>query len=397
MLGKYVLKRLLHAVLVLLAVLVVVWFVVNQLGDPARLILPPSASEQLYLDTRRAMGLDDPLIVQFWRSFSGWLVGDFGNSVWQNVPSLGLVLQRLPATLFLTAFTLAIAVPLALALGIISALHPGSLLDRALTTISLAGVSIADFWLGLMLILVFSVQLGVLPTSGYGGLEYAILPAAALAFRPLGRLAQVARSTLVEEMQKPYIVTLRAQGMPESKIVRRHALKNSLIPIITVGGDELASFLNGAVVIETIFAWPGVGGLFIQAIERRDLPLVLACVFVIAILVILVNLIIDLAYAWIDPRASLTGSSSRHRRKLRVAALATPGGAGGQATATKPIDITPRSEEGVRFEPSRGPDFKDGGGFGCVPPTTAGARIDDLGCLRVHVSRTTPSYNERKH
>jgi len=352
-LGKYILKRLVHAVVVLLAVLVVVWLVVNQLGDPARLILPPSASHQLYLDTREAMGLNEPLIVRFWDSFSGWVVGDFGDSVWQKVPALGLVLQRLPATLALTALTLAVAVPLALALGILSALRPGSLLDRALTTISLAGVSIAEFWLGLMLILIFGVQLGLLPTSGYGGLEYAILPAAALAFRPLGRLAQVARSTLVEEMQKPYIITLRAQGMSEGRIVRRHALKNSLIPVITVLGDELASFLNGAVVIEMIFAWPGVGSLFIQAIERRDLPLVLACVFVIATLVIIVNLVIDLAYAWIDPRAALAGGSGRRRRRLRAAAGAAPGAGRGPlmtATADAPLvpthdpEATPRKE-----------------------------------------------------
>jgi succinate--hydroxymethylglutarate CoA-transferase len=320
MLTKYILKRLLHAVLVLLAVLVVVWIVVNQIGDPARLILPPSASHQLYLDTREAMGLNEPVLVQFWNSFSGWIVGDFGDSIWQNVPALPLVLERLPATLLLTFCTLVIAVPLALVLGVLSALYPNSVLDRILTTISLAGVSIADFWLGLMLILIFGVQLDLLPTSGYGGLEYAILPAATLAFRPIGRLAQVARSSLVEEMQKPYIITLRAQGMPESKIVWRHAMKNSLIPIITVGGDELASFLNGAVVIETIFAWPGVGALFIQAIERRDLPLVLACVFVIATMVILVNLLIDLAYALIDPRASLSGGRAA-RRKVRRAAF----------------------------------------------------------------------------
>ena len=190
--------------------------------------------------------------------------------------------------------TFIIALPIALALGVLSALRPDGLLDRFLTAVSLAGVSIADFWLGLMLILVLGVQLHLLPTSGYGGVEYVLLPALTLAFRPIGRLAQVARSALVEEMQKPYIVALRAQGMSEGRIVRRHAMKNSLIPIITVGGDELASFLNGAVVIETIFAWPGIGSLFIQAIERRDLPLVLACVAVIATMVILVNLIIDL-------------------------------------------------------------------------------------------------------
>lgn len=314
MYARYFLKRVLHAVLVLLAVLVVVWILVNQIGDPARLILPPSASHQLYLDTRAAMGLDDPLWEQFWRSFSGWLHADFGNSLWQKVPALPLVLERVPATLLLTLATFTVALPVAFALGVLSALRPDGLLDRTLTAVSLAGVSIADFWLGLMLILVFGVQLHLLPTSGYGGLEFVILPALTLAFRPVGRLAQVARSALVEEMQKPYIIALRAQGMSEGRIVRRHALKNSLIPIITVGGDELASFLNGAVVIETIFAWPGIGSLFIQAIERRDLPLVLACVFVIAMLVIIVNLVIDLTYAWIDPRASLIVDTRRRRR-----------------------------------------------------------------------------------
>lgn len=335
MLVRYVTKRLLHAGLVLVAVLVVVWFVVNAIGDPARLILPPSASQQLYEDTRQAMGLDDPLWMQFWRSFSGWLTGDFGQSVWQNVDAMPLVLERLPATLFLTFATLVVAVPLAMALGVVSALRPDGLLDRVLTTVSLAGVSIADFWLGLMLILIFGVHLDVFPTSGYGGLEYVVLPAAALALRPLGRLAQVARSALVEEMQKPYVITLRAQGMPEHTIVRRHGLKNSLIPIITVGGDEIATFLNGAVVIETIFAWPGVGGLFIQAIERRDLPLVTACVFVIASMVITVNLLIDLAYAWIDPRTAVAAATSRRRRRRAVedpGVAGVPGASGVEGT-----------------------------------------------------------------
>jgi peptide/nickel transport system permease protein len=318
MLARYFIKRIGYSIIVMAAVLTVVWFVVNQIGDPAKLILPPSASEQLYLDTREALGLNDPLLVQFWRSMSGWIVFDFGDSIWQGVPALPLVLDRLPATLLLTFFTLLMAVPIALALGVLSALKPDSILDRALTAISLAGVSIADFWMGLMLILILAVQFGLLPTSGYGGLEYLILPAMALALRPIGRLAQVARSALVEEMQKPYITTLRAQGMSEGKIVRRHALKNSAIPIITIGGDELATFLNGAVVIETIFAWPGVGGLFIQAIERRDLPLVLACVAVIAAMVIIVNLVIDLVYAWIDPRASLTGGVRRRRTRTKL-------------------------------------------------------------------------------
>ncbi|BBY86331.1 ABC transporter permease [Mycolicibacterium tokaiense] len=349
MLARYFFKRVLYSLAVMLVVLVLVWILVNQVGDPARLILPPSADQQLYLDTRAAMGLDDPLLEQFWRSFSGWLQADFGNSLWQKVPALPLVLDRIPATLLLTLCTFLIAIPLALALGVVSALRPDGLLDRVLTTVSLAGVSIADFWLGLMLILVVGVQFHLLPTSGYGGLEYVILPALTLAFRPIGRLAQVARSALVEEMQKPYIVTLRAQGMSEGRIIRRHALKNSMIPIITVGSDELASFLNGAVVIETIFAWPGIGSLFIQAINRRDLPLVLACVFVIAAMVILVNLVVDLAYAWIDPRATITGGGGlrRRRRRMRQSAAAVAESPTGQA----PAQLATASSGAV--EPSR--------------------------------------------
>lgn len=313
---RYIGKRLSFSFLVILFILLVVWFMVNEVGDPARLIIPTEASEQLYQETRIRLGLDDPLIIRLWQDLSGWLMGDFGNSLWQGVPALPLVLSRLPDTLILTFFTLSIAVPLALLLGIFSALRPNSWLDRLLTTVSLAGVSIADFWLGLMLILVLAVQFGIFPTSGSGDWRYLVLPAIALAMRPIGRLAQVARSSLVEEMRKPYVTTLRAQGMSEGKIVRRHALKNSMISVITIGGDELATFLNGAVVIETIFAWPGIGSLFIQAIERRDLPLILACVFVVALMVVLVNLLVDLAYAWIDPRASVVQRRQRLNQRL---------------------------------------------------------------------------------
>lgn len=305
--AQYLLRRVVHSVLVVLGVLVLVFLVAEQIGDPARLMLPADAPIQLYLDLRERLGLNDPFLERFWRTMSGWLRGDFGDSLWQGVPALGLALQRVPATLTLTLVSLSLAVPLALALGTRSAIKPGSWTDRALTTVSLAGVSIADFWLGLMLIMVFAVQLDLLPTSGFGGLEYLILPALTLALRPTGRLAQIARSALVEEMQKPYIKTLRAKGLSEGQIVRRHALKNSAIPIITVAGDEIVTFLNGAVVIETIFAWPGIGTLFINAIERRDLPLIEACVLVVALMVIAVNLLVDFTYARLDPRAKLRG------------------------------------------------------------------------------------------
>jgi|AntAceMinimDraft_12_1070368.scaffolds.fasta_scaffold01327_2 peptide/nickel transport system permease protein len=313
---RYLGNRLAFSGVVIFSLLIVVWFMVNQVGDPARLLIPVEASKELYETTRLNLGLDDPVLVRLWRDMSGWLLGDFGNSLWQNVPAMPLVLSRLPDTLILTLFTLSFVVPLALLLGIFSALRPDSLLDRFLTTVSLAGVSIADFWLGLMLILVLAVQFGLFPTSGSGNWTYMVLPAIALAMRPIGRLAQVTRSSLVEEMRKPYITTLRAQGMKEGRIVRRHALKNSLISVITIGGDELATFLNGAVVIETLFAWPGIGSLFIQAIQRRDLPLILACVFVVAVMVVLVNLLVDLAYAWVDPRASVVQRRTKLSQRL---------------------------------------------------------------------------------
>ncbi|GAA2000536.1 ABC transporter permease [Microbacterium ulmi] len=303
MILRYALRRLAYSALVLIGVLVVVFVVVDQIGDPARLMLPPNAPESVYLALRESLGLDDPLWERFVRSVGGWLHGDFGDSTWQGVPALQLVLERLPATLLLAAIALAVSLTGALVLGLASARRPGSLVDRLLTVISLAGVSIAEFWLGLMLILFFAVQLRWLPTSGFNGLQYAILPAIALSFRPLGRISQIARSSLVEEMRKPYIKALRAKGLTENRILRRSALKNAGIPIVTLAGDELASFLNGAVVIEVIFAWPGIGSLFIQAIERRDLPLIEACVFAVSVMVIAVNFAVDLIYARLDPRA----------------------------------------------------------------------------------------------
>ena len=302
---RYSLRRALYSALVVLGVLILVFIVVDQIGDPARLMLPTDAPHQVYLDLRARLGLDDPFHERLWRTFSGWFRGDFGESLWQGAPSLSLALERIPYTLLLTVVSLSFAVPIALVVGGRSAVKPGSLGDRVLTTISLACVSVADFWLGLMLILVVSVQFGLLPTSGFHGPLYVILPALTLAFRPFGRIAQVARSAMVEEMQKPYVKALRAKGLTEGQIVRGHALKNAAIPIITISGDEIATFLNGAVVIETLFAWPGIGSLFIGAIERRDLPLIEACVFVVAVMVIVVNLIVDLTYARLDPRTGV--------------------------------------------------------------------------------------------
>lgn len=290
---------------VVLGVLIFVFLMLQLVGDPVRLMLPAEAPESIREELRESLGLNDPLYVRFGRSIWGWVRGDFGDSLWQKTPALPLALSRIPNTLYLTAVALGIALPLAIALGALSAVKPNSLIDRTLTAVSLAGVSVADFWLGLMLILIFAVELRWLPTSGYGGITYALLPALSLAFRPLGRIAQVARSALVEEMEKPYILTAQSKGLTGRAVVWRHALRNAAIPTITVTGDETATFLNGAVVIETIFAWPGIGQLFIQAIQRRDVPLIEACVFVVALLTITLNLLVDLSYAAIDSRARI--------------------------------------------------------------------------------------------
>jgi peptide/nickel transport system permease protein len=304
--AKYLVRRIVYSLLVTFGVLVFVFFMLQIVGDPVKLMLPSDVPEKTYLEMREALGFNDPLPERFAREVGGWIHGDFGDSLWQQQPALPLALQRIPRTLFLTLVTLSFAVPIALLLGAYSAIRPNSFIDRVLTGVSLAGISVADFWLGLMLMLVFAVKLEWVPTSGFAGythLQYVILPALALAFRPIGRIAQVGRSALVEEMEKPYILTARSKGLTEGQVVRRHALRNALIPTLTVVGDETATFLNGAVVIETIFAWPGIGQLFIQAIIRRDLPLVSACVFVVALMTITLNLIVDLTYAGIDSRA----------------------------------------------------------------------------------------------
>jgi len=302
MLVRYLIRRLFYSIFVILGVVAIVFVVMHMVGDPARLMLRPEATEEQYLALREQLGLNDPMYVQFGRFISGLAHGDFGDSLWQRVPAMPLVLQRLPATLYLTAVTILIALPTAVALGAFSALRPRTLADRIITVFSLGGVSMADFWPGLMLILVFAVQMDWFPTSGYGGIHFVVLPALTLAFRPLGRISQLTRSTMLEEMSKTYVVTARAKGLPESVVLFYHTLKNAAIPILTLTGDEMAALLNGAVVIETVFAWPGVGILLIQSIEHRDFPLVQATVFVIAIVVVILNLLVDLSYSILDPR-----------------------------------------------------------------------------------------------
>jgi len=291
-----------HSIFILLGLVVAVFFVTHLLGDPARLMLRPEATPEQVEALRDDLGLNDSIWVQFGRYMGNLAQGDFGDSLWQRVPAMPIVLDRLPNTLYLAGVTMAVAVPLAIGLGIVSAVRPRSIADRLVTVVSLSGVSVADFWLGLMLVLVFAVQLSWFPTSGFGGLSFVALPAAALAVRPMGRISQVVRSAMFDEMQRTYVTTARAKGLRERVVIYSHTLKNAAIPIITLTGDEAASLINGAVVIETLFGWPGIGILLIQAIERRDLPLIEATAIVIAVMVVGLNLLVDLTYTLIDPR-----------------------------------------------------------------------------------------------
>jgi len=298
----YLGRRLFQSIFVLIGLVTAVFLVTQGLGDPARLMLPPEASVEAYQELRQAMGYDDPILVQFIRFVSRAAIGDFGLSVWQHVPVMPLVMGRLPATLILAFVTVALSILVAIPVGMLSATRPGSLADRVTTVLSLAGVCVPGFWLALMLILFFAVTLKWFPTSGYGEPKFLVLPVLTLLPLLVGNISQVVRCTMLDEIQRAYVVTARAKGLPERKVVYYHALKNVAIPVITQAGGNLLGLLNGTVIVETIFAWPGLGLLTIEAINNRDLPLLQGCVVVYAFMVIAVNILVDILYAAVDPR-----------------------------------------------------------------------------------------------
>ncbi len=298
----YLGRRLLQSVAVTFVVLSLVFVAGRILGDPVRLVVGIEASEERVQRVREQLNLNQPLGEQYATFIGDALSLQFGVSFWQKVPALPRVLERIPATLTLAAAALALALPLGITLGALSALRPWSRIDRITNVISLGGVSIVEFWLALMLILIFPVRLGWFKTSGYGGIEYFVLPALTLCYKPLGRIAQITRSALLDELAKPYVKAARARGLRERRVVFVHALKNAAVPVLTISGDELAALLNGAIIVETVFGWPGIGRLTIQALERRDLPMVEATVFVVAIFIIVTNLLVDMAYTWLNPR-----------------------------------------------------------------------------------------------
>jgi len=301
----FLFRRLLQSLVVLFGVSFVVFAILHLTGDPALVLLPPDASSEDVRRFREVMGFNDPFFVQYGRFLKGALQGDFGQSVRHGEPAFSLVLERMPATFELAGAALALALCLAIPAGIVSAVRRNTALDYLATVVALFGQSLPTFWLGIMLILLFSVQFHLLPSSGRGTLEHLILPAVTLGLFTTARITRLTRSGMLEVLNQDYIRTARAKGVSDPPVVWKHALKNAAIPIVTIVGIELGTLLGGSVITETIFAWPGVGRLSVQAIANRDYPVVQAAVFLLASTFVLVNLLVDVIYTYLDPRIRL--------------------------------------------------------------------------------------------
>jgi peptide/nickel transport system permease protein len=302
----YIAGRLATAILVIFGVSVVSFFLTFLTGDPAEIMLPPGATAAQIEKFRVEWGFADPLPVQYWRFLKRAVHGDFGVSLRHGQSSLPLIAARLPATLQLTVTAMLLAIALAVPLGVLAATHRGGPVDLLAMGVALVGQSVPNFWLAIMMILLFAVSWGLLPTSGRGGVAHVVMPAAAIAINLMALLTRLVRSTMIEMLSEDYVRTARAKGLREVLVTSRHALPNALIPLVTVIGLQFGYILGGAVVIETIFTWPGVGLFTIQAILNRDYPVVQAAVFILATGVVLINLAVDLLYVWLDPRIRVT-------------------------------------------------------------------------------------------
>jgi ABC-type dipeptide/oligopeptide/nickel transport system permease component len=300
---RYLARRLLLTVPVLLGVATLVFSLIHLVpGDPVQSMLGEAASPQDVADLRARLGLDRPLYAQYGTFLAGLTHGDLGTSLRTNQPVAATIRERIPATFELAFAAMAVAVALAIPLGIVAAVYAGGPVDVAATTLALVGISIPNFWLGPLMAIIFSVVLGWLPVSGRGGAAYLVLPAVTLGAPLAAVLARMTRASMVEELRELYVLAARARGVSPFRAVVRHAFRNSLIPVVTVLGLQFGAVLTGAVITETIFAWPGVGRLLIQSISFRDYPVVQGCILLIAITYVTMNVLTDLVYGLLDPR-----------------------------------------------------------------------------------------------
>jgi peptide/nickel transport system permease protein len=294
---------LLAAVGVVVGVSVVVFCMVRVIpGDPARIMLPESASPEQVQAMRHLLGLDQPLPVQYLVFVGQALRGDLGRSLFYGQPTVQVVLEHLPATLALAGAALALALVVAVPLGVLSAVRRDTVWDWLGMTLALVGQSVPAFWLGLMLILVFAVYLGLLPSSGIGGPDHLLLPSVTLAASLMALATRLVRSGLLDVQHEDWMRTARAKGLTERAVVYRHGLRNTLIPLVTVVGLQCGALLGGAVIVETVFAWPGVGTVVYTAINARDYPLIQTSVLLLSLCFVLINLVVDVLYAYLDPR-----------------------------------------------------------------------------------------------
>ncbi|MSU91115.1 ABC transporter permease subunit [Rhodobacteraceae bacterium 2CG4] len=303
--AEFLFRRVFYSCIALLGLVVAVFLLARLTGDPSVLYLPDTATAVMREQFREAHGYNDPIVVQLGRYVWNALHLDFGMSLRQNVPAMDAVLQAFPWTLRLAGVTVLLAMIVAMTIGPLAAYRPGSIFDRIASVLSLAAASTPDFWLAILGILVFAVHLGVLPTSGTGGFAYWILPIGVLMFKITGTTTQVVRGSMISSLASPYVKAARAKGMPENRIIFLHALRNSVISAVTVAGDQTRGLINGAVIVESVFGWPGVGKLMIDAITQRDFAVVQAAVLVTAACIFLLNIILDLIYAALDPRIDL--------------------------------------------------------------------------------------------
>jgi peptide/nickel transport system permease protein len=287
---------------VLLLLTVIIFTVTRLRGDPTLQYVDPNASQEEIEVARRAFGFDRPLHEQYLSFLGGALRGDFGDSLRYRTDALDLVLERVPATLELTLAALVVSWIVALPTGLISALKQNSPIDLAATGLSVIGRAMPNYWMGIMFILIFSVQLGWLPVSGMGDWRNLVLPATTLGLGVATTLTRLIRSSMLEVIRQEYITTARSKGLAEWAVIVRHALRNSLISVITIFGLQIGWLLGGAVIVEQVFAWPGMGRLMLQAVYTRDLPVIQAGVFVSAVIIMVLNLLVDLSYTILDPR-----------------------------------------------------------------------------------------------
>jgi len=299
---RYVVGRVLQVVVALLGVTCVVFLLVSLSGDPAFILLTPEAGEEQRAAFRKLYGLDQPLPVQYARYVSHVARGDFGSSFAFNRPAIQVVLERLPATLLLTATAVVLGVVVGMPAGVAAAVKASGPLDRLVMALVLLGQSVPTFWLGLLMIRIFAVNLRWVPVSGHGTVLHLVMPAVALGLYLAALLARLTRSEMLEALAQDYVRTARAKGLSERVVTVAHALKNALLPIVTLIGLQLGALLGGAVVTETVFAWPGIGSLVLDAILRKDYPVVLAAVEFVAAGFIVINMALDLLYGYLDPR-----------------------------------------------------------------------------------------------